>query len=562
MIDENMNDKDEAPVYEVFFSDGYNLEDLPESNWILIVPLKDSWNDFGHRCRCHFYIRNKNDSEEYEDATLLGFLPAKENNLNPYHEEIYSAFSFPKTCRQDQLPEFFTLLTGMEAYRRLVGKFGIDGAKNILSALNDLVFLKKSGLKPEILKEALKTEVFKLAFMRNNDNFFAFHNAEGILNGLSEEQVSVVSQLYTLKLLLPGSDVENRIELNFDLESFLPKRINVLIGPNGLGKSRSLNAIAESLIKADEKLTSSDHGRVMVNRLIALATPGETLNTFPPENEKSHIQYRRLAISRAGQKVSSRGFGELCVQLARSIESIAGKSRWEIFKECLNAIKGAENIVLEIESPNTVQHSEIIISRSKKYVPLKRLSIGGEQATLELWAAVKDIAGAYRYIEGKVVPLSSGEQAFLKFAAQACLFVENGTMLLLDEPETHLHPNLISDFIEVLDSLLEKTGSIAILATHSAYFVREVPKSQVLVFKSLLDNAVEVVNPRLNTFGADIGAISYFVFDDDITSVLVRKLESRFKSRDDLKKYLDSEESKELSADIIMHLKKKFGEGF
>ena len=74
-----------------------------------------------------------------------------------------------------------------------------------------------------------------------------------------------------------------------------------------------------------------------------------------------------------------------------------------------------------------------------------------------------------------------GEISFLKFAAQVSLHIENGSLLLLDEPETHLHPNFISRFVSLLDSLLAITGSAAIIATHSAYFVREVFREQVTV---------------------------------------------------------------------------------
>ncbi|MHC5791870.1 AAA family ATPase, partial [Streptococcus pyogenes] len=76
-------------------------------------------------------------------------------------------------------------------------------------------------------------------------------------------------------------------------------------------------------------------------------------------------------------------------------------------------------------------------------------------------------------------PLSSGQLSFFKFALLACLHIENGSFVLLDEPETHLHPSMISDFITLLDNILERTGSYALIATHSTYFVREVAREQV-----------------------------------------------------------------------------------
>lgn len=130
-------------------------------------------------------------------------------------------------------------------------------------------------------------------------------------------------------------------------------------------------------------------------------------------------------------------------------------------------------------------------------------------------------------VGGEGYPLSSGEISFLKFAAQASLHIENGSLLLLDEPETHLHPNFISRFVSLLDGLLEATGSAAIIATHSAYFVREVFREQVTVLSVDSENIVTAQHPKLRTFGADVGAISYFVFGEDEPSRLAEEVERR-----------------------------------
>jgi ABC-type multidrug transport system ATPase subunit len=96
-----------------------------------------------------------------------------------------------------------------------------------------------------------------------------------------------------------------------------------------------------------------------------------------------------------------------------------------------------------------------------------------------------------------------------------CANIENGSLVLIDEPERHLHPSLISQFVAIFNSILEWTGSFAILASHSAYFVREVPSDCVLVMRMSGDRVV-VGNPSLQTFGADIGAVSYFIFNDEL----------------------------------------------
>ena len=112
---------------------------------------------------------------------------------------------------------------------------------------------------------------------------------------------------------------------------------------------------------------------------------------------------------------------------------------------------------------------------------------------------------------------------------------------------------MIVDFIGLLDFLLEKTGSQAIIATHSAYFVREVPTTQVLVLSNT-DNKLVVDKPRLPTFGATVDSISQFVFQENTEIRLSEKLYHKVKGRS----FSDVEDelSNEISLSALMRLKR------
>jgi hypothetical protein len=71
--------------------------------------------------------------------------------------------------------------------------------------------------------------------------------------------------------------------------------------------------------------------------------------------------------------------------------------------------------------------------------------------------------------------------------------------------------------MDLLQELLKRTQSIAIIATHSAYVVREVPRRRVIILRQT-DEGIEVVRPRLQTFGANVDAVSQFVFGDTLIS--------------------------------------------
>ena len=53
-------------------------------------------------------------------------------------------------------------------------------------------------------------------------------------------------------------------------------------------------------------------------------------------------------------------------------------------------------------------------------------------------------------------------------------FVERKTLVIMDEPEEHLHPPLVSAFIRALSELMSYRNGVAIIATHSPVIVQEV----------------------------------------------------------------------------------------
>ena len=545
-------EKDKSLDFHIYFCKD-DIE-FPSVNLpaIIFSPIKDGWNDFTYKCSYKYLIIYGAGHREVEGKVFLGFTSKDDRIL-----ESGRISRKIDVVEAHELPDFFTLQGGMKNYRYFVEEHGVKESNRLLLALNDLVASRRVFKRTKLVEDAMKTEVFDLAFMRDSGRFFAFHNASSVLDGLEAENFSRISTKLSLSYELAGFPCRHGFDLNFDTDSILPKRIGVLIGRNGLGKSQALHTIVRSLVKGDSQFVDRELGRPMISRLLAIATPGETANTFPPERANKRIKYRRLILNRSGKSKASRGFCDLCVQLVRSEESIGGKDRWRLFRESIQFFPNIENIVIPLSRNSSASADHILRHKDKYYVPLLKLGRGGEQANLEIHGGIVGNANPMLHIDGEILPLSSGQLAFIKFIVQACLFVENGTLVLLDEPETHLHPNFISEFVRILDRLLKLTGSIAVIATHSAYFVREVPRAQVLVFKDDIDGQITIQNPRLKTFGADVGAISYFVFEDEITNALVEELLEQFpQSSEDRRGFLQELEE-ELSADVVMYLRRK-----
>lgn len=120
----------------------------------------------------------------------------------------------------------------------------------------------------------------------------------------------------------------------------------------------------------------------------------------------------------------------------------------------------------------------------------------------------------YFFNNGFPIILSSGQQTFVDLVINILSLIKLNSLILIDEPENTLHPNLEVDFMRILQSILNDFDSFAIIATHSATIVREVPSEFVHVIK-LNELSQPVINPpSIKTFGADIGTITNYIFDD------------------------------------------------
>ena len=92
--------------------------------------------------------------------------------------------------------------------------------------------------------------------------------------------------------------------------------------------------------------------------------------------------------------------------------------------------------------------------------------------------------------------------------------IKKNSLILIDEPETALHPNLEVSFMKILKSILETNESYAIIATHSAIVTREIPDKFVHVLSIRNRNEVTINKPVMKTFGSNIGDITNYIFDD------------------------------------------------
>ena len=112
--------------------------------------------------------------------------------------------------------------------------------------------------------------------------------------------------------------------------------------------------------------------------------------------------------------------------------------------------------------------------------------------------------------------LSSGHKIVLLTMTRLVETVAERTLVLLDEPEAHLHPPLLSAFVRALADLLGDRNGVAIIATHSPVVLQEVPARCVWKIRRS-GRLLNAERPELETFGENVGVLTREVFGLEVT---------------------------------------------
>jgi ABC-type multidrug transport system ATPase subunit len=94
--------------------------------------------------------------------------------------------------------------------------------------------------------------------------------------------------------------------------------------------------------------------------------------------------------------------------------------------------------------------------------------------------------------------------------------LQEKSLVFFDEPETHLHPPLLSSFIRALSELLTNRNAVCIMTTHSPIVLQEVPNSCVYKL-SRKGTFAKFEKTELETFGENIGVLTNEIFGLEVT---------------------------------------------
>lgn len=486
---------------------------------LMIVPDQNSWNDFGYRFYAKFYVLLGG----HENQSTIRLMFEGQAKTADYLVALFAA-NGPVIAIADIPRQMCSLQQSVDSYRELVAVLGFERAITALRALGDAVVLDLENDDPE--RQALiHSEPFHAGMIRNSEVYRAYRRGLQHLRPEPAAEVIDSAMSFSLRPELPSGLALNPLVLDFAPDLLFDDRASVLIGRNGVGKTQSLLALINGLTTG---ANPEEQAAVQLNPLPAVRRV-LMFSSVPSDPYPKAIlpwlgidyEYHAVAIDAAPL---GRTFMLSLIDCIRDDGTMFGegksrRARERLLVDTLTDLGLWEGLHLPLTQPPQGEEDQFPAIRQIDNVPYFPIySVRGEYRTITFanridWskpAVVFDTFGRQRH-------LSSGELAMLQFSAQAIASIEQGSLLLFDEPETHLHPNYVSQFMDLLQELLKRTRSIAIIATHSAYVVREVPRQRVSIFMQQHEG-LSIVRPRIQTFGANTEALSQYIFGDSLIS--------------------------------------------
>jgi len=172
----------------------------------------------------------------------------------------------------------------------------------------------------------------------------------------------------------------------------------------------------------------------------------------------------------------------------------------------------------------------------------------------DLNSGVRDIR--FRNTYGDILCLSemsSGELTMLYRFLPLINEVQNNSIVIIDEPETHLHPRWVQEFIGYLVELFKDQHAHIILATHSPEIVSDIPRECIIGLKKI-ENGVVSYSPKDRTLGAESTELLRDVFR-------IKESSSQFaiSMREDIEGMLEKEKLSDDELSIVLKMYNDLG---
>lgn len=444
----------------------------------------DDWDDFGFRTSFILSVYDEKGKLHEIGGINIGFSGQTGGYTSDHLDKNFNT-----------LPDsFFSLGHGVEYYTYIRDNLSSDIKDRLLKSLRDVAY------NTELLAQANQEAVFGTSFLRSTSISVVTNQYVRILKG------GATLTSYNFSYKKPSSSKYSGIDLDFKVtpESNPSSNIHILIGRNGVGKTTLLNSMVQAALSQDADKSETGFFTDNDNNFVDMAGPWPLAENYfsgvisvsfsafdpfvPPQEQndptKGMCYYYIGLKDQNGRHKETSELGEYFIESFRSC--LHAKPKRELWLKAINVLESDQNFA--------DMNLQILAN------PDERTKQSG-------------VEGVARYLFRN---MSSGHAIVLLTLTRLIEKVEEKTLILLDEPESHLHPPLLAAFTRALSDLLISRNGLAIVATHSPVVLQEVPKFCVsIIRRSRLEATVD--RPEIETFAENVGTLTREVFGLEVS---------------------------------------------
>lgn len=370
----------------------------------------------------------------------------------------------------EHMPDMFTELTddfcsssGVEDYYfKIRDIFGYNIMISILFSLQD------AALFSDIYDRFHKKYNFVKSIIRDDGAERILREMKAKLSGHSSDD------LYGFIYRFRPSYSEGSIDVPFSFNTTeqIPNRIYAIIGKNGTGKTQLMTSLPNDFSKSNSDVF---YDKIPAfSKIIAVSYSVFDTFAIPRKNASFNYVYCGLR-NEQGQMRSDQS---LLLSFHNNWKRILEFERAEKWRSVLLNFIDDSIVDSFIQQDNQAKYSVNIQEFSK--------------------------------IKGR---LSSGQSILLFIITEVVSNIRYDSLILYDEPETHLHPNAIVQLMNTLYELVEEFESFCLIATHSPLVIRELFSRNVYILQRDV-NTPSIRRIGLESFGENLGVLTDEVFGD------------------------------------------------
>ena len=135
-----------------------------------------------------------------------------------------------------------------------------------------------------------------------------------------------------------------------------------------------------------------------------------------------------------------------------------------------------------------------------------------------------DFEFKYDAYEDYYSKMSSGQTMLTNLIIDITANVRSNCLIMIDEPEVHLHPNAITQIINVVNFVCERFSSCCIMATHSPLVIQSLLSRNVLIMERDIDGMPIVRQMRVESLGENLTTINEEVFSNGQSDKYYKRL--------------------------------------